>query len=74
MKFKKPDAKVMRAFIALGNNPHFEEVLKYLDECKRQSDDDHRKVDEECRLHRNNGGALVVNELIRLHLEAKRQG
>ena len=72
MKFKKPEPKVLQAFKALGNNPHFVEVLKYLDECKRQSDDEHRNVDEISRLYRNNGGALVVNHLLDLYQAAKK--
>lgn len=71
MKFKQPDTKVMKAFKALGTNAHFIEILSYLDECKRYSDDEHRSVPEEYKLHRNNGGALVVNELLKLFHAAK---
>ena len=71
MKFKQADPKVIAAFKALANNPHFMEILRYLDECKRYSDDEHRNVIEECKLHRNNGGALVVEQLIKLLMAAK---
>ena len=71
MKFKKPDPEVMQAFKALSSNAAFYKVLVYLDECKRYSDDEHRTVTEECKLHRNNGGALVIDEIIKLYQAAK---
>ena len=72
MKFSKPDPKVMQAFKMLGNNAHFIEILNWLDDCKRYSDNEHRDVPEDYKLHRNNGGAKVVNELLRLFHEARK--
>jgi hypothetical protein len=67
MRFSKPSQQVMQAFASLRSNRNFLTILSYLEDCKRQSDDEHRDVEDVNALFRNNGGAKVVEELMRLY-------
>lgn len=65
--------EVLEAFAQLEGNHHFENIINHITEALEQTMDQLVRNDELYRIHRCQGKAEVLLEILTLHDEAKDQ-